>query len=83
MSLGCFSYQRVLCLFLSLTFMHIYFQQVVLTASFLGYVLQLADFLTGGVDVDDGRLVFIFAERFHQFLGIYLSVNILPLFLEV
>ena len=70
-------------LLVSLTFMHIDFQQVVLAAGFLGYVLQLAEFLAGGVDVDDGRLVFVLAERFHQFLGIYLSVNILPLFLEV
>ena len=32
-------------LFLSLTFMHVDSQQVVLAASFLGYVLQLAEFL--------------------------------------
>ena len=50
--------------------MHIYFQQVVLTAGFPGYVLQLAEFLAGGVDVDDGRLVFVLAEHQHQFFGI-------------
>ena len=39
--------------------MHIDFQQVVLAAGFPGQMLQLSEFLAGGVDVDDGRTKYL------------------------
>jgi hypothetical protein len=49
-------YYRALLLILYLV---VDFQQAVLAAGFAGQMLQLSEFLAGGVDVDDGRTKYL------------------------